>query len=199
MTLISLLQFFVYYLKKPPDVCYIGYCFEIIPNITTAAGPTTSTTIPPQTQTEAGKVGFFLAGIHRNCEFFWSTKGTVSLHRTSDQPWNERSRRTSGPQKRGEKTSSDRPRTLTRRPNRLPPRDKKSMIGLGHPTQPIKLYFTDYLATSTHFRSRTMIVEKEIHLISPQYSLDQQHEVALEKDTTCNERIEKRIDFLSKL
>jgi len=73
------------------------------------------------------------------------------------------------------------------------------MIGLGHPTQPIKLYFTDYLATSTHFRSRTMIVEKEIHLISPQYSLDQQHEVALEKDTTCNERIEKRIDFLSKL
>jgi len=54
------------------------------------------------------------------------SKGAFSLHRASDPPRTGRSRRTFYPQKWSEKASSGTPRTLSRTPNRLSPRDKMS-------------------------------------------------------------------------
>jgi len=89
------------------------------------------------------------------------------------------------PEKWSEKASSERPRTLSWTSERLPPIEKMSPIGLGHPTyQPIKLSSTDYLATFT-FPVSLGSLEREIHLISRQYSLDEQHEVALEGEAKC--------------
>ena len=50
-------------------------------------------------------------------------------------------------------------RTLARIPHFLPPREKMSLIVLGHPThQPINLSSMAYLAVFTHFRSPTRII-----------------------------------------
>jgi len=75
-------------------------------------------------------------------------------------------------QKWSEKASSDRPRTLSRTPDRLSPRDKMSPIDLGCPAhQPIKWSSTDYLATVLVAGLTLGSLEREFCLISQPYSL----------------------------
>jgi len=84
---------------------------------------------------------------------------------------------------------------------RLPPRDQMRLICLG--VQLINQWncsLRNYLATFAHIRFHTRIVESFIiHLVSLQYPLKKQHEVALGVEATCSERTQEQINFLSKL
>jgi len=65
--------------------------------------------------------------------------------------------------------------------------------------QPIKWSSTEYLAMFTHFRSHTRIIGKGSLFDFATIFTQLTAKVALDREATCNERIEWRIDFRSKL